>query len=77
VPVAPDQVYRPKNAEEAAAEVRETASHHPDYLKLWVDDVYGKFPKMDPKVFKAAIGEAHKNKIKVARTSSTSRTRRR
>jgi len=66
VPVAPDQVYRPKNAEEAAAEVRETASHHPDYLKLWVDDVYGKFPKMDPKVFKAAIGEAHKNKIKVA-----------
>jgi len=34
VPVAPDQVYRPKNAEEAAAEVRETASHHPDYLKL-------------------------------------------
>ncbi len=66
VPVAPDQVYRPKNAEEAAAEVRETASHHPDYLKLWVDDVYGKFPKMDPKVFKAAISEAHKNKIKVA-----------
>ena len=66
VPVAPDQVYRPKTAEEAVADVRETASHHPDYLKLWVDDIYGKFPKMDPAVFKAAIDEAHRNAIKVA-----------
>ncbi|HEX9579152.1 MAG TPA: amidohydrolase family protein [Myxococcales bacterium] len=66
VPVAPDQVYRPKSAEEAAADVRETAAHHPDFLKLWVDDVYGKFPKMQPAVFKAAIEEAHKNGIKVA-----------
>ena len=66
VPVAADQVYRPKSAEEAAADVRETAAHHPDFLKLWVDDVYGKFPKMQPVVFKAAIDEAHKNGIKVA-----------
>jgi imidazolonepropionase-like amidohydrolase len=66
VPVAPDQVYRPKTVEEAVADVRETASHHPDFLKLWVDDIYGKFPKMDPAVFKAAIDEAHKNKIRVA-----------
>jgi imidazolonepropionase-like amidohydrolase len=66
VPVAPDQVYRPKTAEEAVADVRETAAHHPDYLKIWVDDVYGKFPKMDPGVFKAAIDEAHRNKIRVA-----------
>jgi len=66
VPVAPDQVYRPKTAEEAVADVRETAAHHPDYLKIWVDDIYGKFPKMDPGVFKAAIDEAHRNKIRVA-----------
>ena len=66
VPVAPDQVYRPKTVEEAVADVRETASHHPDYLKLWVDDIYGKFPKMDPAVFKAAIDEAHRNRIRVA-----------
>jgi imidazolonepropionase-like amidohydrolase len=66
VPVAADQVYRPKSADEAAADVRETAAHHPDFLKLWVDDVYGKFPKMQPAVFKAAIEEAHKNGIKVA-----------
>jgi len=66
VPVAPDQVYRPKTVEEAVADVRETAAHHPDYLKLWVDDIFGKFPKMDPAIFRAAISEAHRNKIKVA-----------
>jgi len=66
VPVAPDQVYRPQTPEEAVAQVRETASHHPDMLKLWVDDVYGKFPRMKPAVFQAAIAEAHKQGIRVA-----------
>jgi len=66
VPVAPDQVYRPQTKEEAVADVREAASHHPDMFKLWVDDIYGKFPKMKPEVFQAAIDEAHKNKIRVA-----------
>jgi imidazolonepropionase-like amidohydrolase len=66
VPVAPDQVYRPQTKEEAIADVREAAAHHPDMFKLWVDDIYGKFPKMKPEVFKAAIDEAHKNKIRVA-----------
>ena len=53
-------------AEQAVAEVRETASHHPDMLKLWVDDVYGKFTKMQPAVFQAAIAEAHKQGVRVA-----------
>jgi imidazolonepropionase-like amidohydrolase len=66
VAVAPDQVYRPQTPDEAAADVREAASHHPDMFKLWVDDVYGKFPKVKPNVFQAAIDEAHKNKIRVA-----------
>jgi len=66
VPVAPDQVYRPQTPEEAVAQVRETAKHHPDMLKLWVDDVYGKFPKMPPAIYQAAIAEAHRNKIRVA-----------
>src|SRR5262249_48158073 len=66
VPVAPDQGYRPKTVEEAKADVRESATHHPDFLKLWGDDIYGKFPKMDPAVFKAAIAQAHRDKIKVA-----------
>jgi imidazolonepropionase-like amidohydrolase len=66
VPVAPDQVYRPQTPEEAVAQVRETASHHPDMLKLWVDDIYGKFLRMKPAVFQAAIAEAHKQGIRVA-----------
>jgi imidazolonepropionase-like amidohydrolase len=66
VPSAPDQVYRPKTAEEAVANVREAAAHKPDFFKIWVDDVFGKFPKMDPTVFKATIEEAHRNGIRVA-----------
>src|SRR5437762_2467506 len=66
VPSAPDQVYRPKTAEEAVANVREAAAHKPDFFKIWVDDVFGKFPKMDPAVFKATIEEAHRNGIRVA-----------
>jgi imidazolonepropionase-like amidohydrolase len=66
VPVAPDQVYRPKTPQEAVADVDEAAAHKPDYFKIWVDDVWGKFPKMDPAIFKAAIAEAHKKKIRVA-----------
>jgi len=66
VPSAPDQVYRPKTAEEAVANVREAATYKPDFFKIWVDDVFGKFPKMDPAVFKATIEEAHRNGIRVA-----------
>jgi imidazolonepropionase-like amidohydrolase len=66
VPVAPDQVYRPQTVEEALKDVREVATHKPDMLKIWVDDVYGKFPKMDPALYKAVIAEAHKSKIPVA-----------
>ncbi|TMA11677.1 MAG: amidohydrolase family protein, partial [Deltaproteobacteria bacterium] len=66
VPSAPDQVYRPKTPEEAVANVEEAAAHKPDYFKIWVDDVFGKFPKMDPAVFKAAIDAAHRHAIKVA-----------
>jgi len=46
--------------------VREAAAHKPDFFKIWVDDVFGKFPKMDPAVFKATIEEAHRNGIRVA-----------
>lgn len=66
VPAAPDQVYRPQTPEDAVAQVRETASHHPDMVKLWVDDVYGKFTKMTPAVFQAAIAEAHRQGVRVA-----------
>ena len=64
--VAPDQVYRPKTPDEAVADVREAAAHHPEFLKLWVDDIFGKMPKLPQPVFQAAIAEAHRDGMKVA-----------
>ena len=58
-PLPADQIYRPKNADEAREAVRETAARHPDLVKLWLDDMFGTLPKMDPVVFHAAIEEAH------------------
>ena len=58
-PLPGDQIYRPANAEQARAAVREMAARHPDLIKLWLDDVFGTLPKMQPAVFQAAISEAH------------------
>jgi imidazolonepropionase-like amidohydrolase len=68
-----DQIYRPSTAEEARAEVTESASRHPDIIKLWVDDLFGTAPKMSPEVSDAIIvrahaiiDEAHRRSYKVA-----------
>jgi imidazolonepropionase-like amidohydrolase len=66
IPVAPDQVYRPRSPDEARAQVREMAQHHPDIVKLWLDDMYGKYPKMDPAIYKAVIEESHRQGLRVA-----------
>ena|SRR5271165_3774992 len=72
-PLMEDQLYRPSTAEEARAEVAESASRHPDVIKLWVDDLFGTAPKMSPEVYDAIIArahaiidEAHKRAYKVA-----------
>jgi imidazolonepropionase-like amidohydrolase len=72
-PLMEDQIYRPATAEEARAEVIESASRHPDLIKLWVDDLFGTAPKMSPDVYDAVIvrahtiiDEAHKRAYKVA-----------
>jgi imidazolonepropionase-like amidohydrolase len=64
--VAPDQIYRPANAEEARKDVDELAGHHADLVKLWLDSGHGKIPPMDPAVYTAVIEEAHKHHLKVA-----------
>jgi imidazolonepropionase-like amidohydrolase len=64
--VASDQVYRPSTADEARAAVREMAAHHPDIVKIWVDDIRGTMPKMSADVYKAVIEEAHSNHLRVA-----------
>ena len=72
-PLFEDQVYRPASVEEAQADVRESATRHPDMIKIWIDDLFGKAPKMTPEIFSAVIeqahaivNEAHKNKLRVA-----------
>lgn len=64
--VAKDQVYRPKTPDEARSDVREMAAHHPDIIKMWVDDNLGKSPKPNMAVEAAAIDEAHKHGLHVA-----------
>ena len=65
-PVKGDVVYRPASADEARKDVDEAASRHTDFLKIWVDDLYGTKPKMDPGIERAVIDEAHKHATKVA-----------
>jgi imidazolonepropionase-like amidohydrolase len=61
------QVYRPSTIEEARAEVRETASRHPTFVKIWVDDFHGQMPqKLSPPIYKAIIEEAHAQGLRVA-----------
>ena len=66
IAVAHDQVYRPQSADEARADVRELAAHHPDIVKIWLDDSYGTVPKMEPAIYKALIDESHKQGLRVA-----------
>jgi imidazolonepropionase-like amidohydrolase len=60
-----DARYRPQNPEEARADVRELATHHPDYIKMWVDDNLGHGTKIPPPVYQAIIDEAHRQHLRV------------
>jgi hypothetical protein len=47
-----DEIYRPTTPEEARLDVRGLAPHHPDVVKMWVDDFYGQYPKMKPEILR-------------------------
>ncbi|MBD9369133.1 amidohydrolase family protein [Xanthomonas sp. XNM01] len=61
-----DPMPRPATAEAARAAVRSQAEAGVDLIKLWVDDLGGRFPPMTPEVYRAAIDEAHRHELKVA-----------
>lgn len=61
-----DPVARPADAEAARAAVRAQAEAGVDMIKLWVDDLGGKAPQMQPEIYKAAIEEAHRRNLLVA-----------
>ena len=64
-PSPTDVRYRPRNPDEARGDVRELAAHHPDFLKMWVDDGLGHGTKIQPAIYQAIIDEAHKQHIRV------------
>ena len=59
-------VFRPENPDEARKEVAQQATQKPDFIKVWVDDFWGQYPKLPPETYKAIIDEAHKNGLRVA-----------
>jgi imidazolonepropionase-like amidohydrolase len=61
-----DKVYRPETPQEARKDVKRLASDKPDVIKIWVDDFYGKVPKMKPEIYRAIIDEARRKDIRVA-----------
>jgi imidazolonepropionase-like amidohydrolase len=60
------EVFRPETPAEARSEVAQQVSQEPDFIKIWVDDFWGQYPKMPPEIFGAIIDEAHKNRLRVA-----------
>jgi imidazolonepropionase-like amidohydrolase len=63
VPGVPYEVSDPA---QAAGFVDELAAHHPDMVKVWVDDRFGDFKKTPINLSTAIIDAAHRHKLKVA-----------
>jgi imidazolonepropionase-like amidohydrolase len=63
---AGDQLYQPKTPEEARQDVDAAAARHTNFIKVWVDDMHGKAPKMQPAIYTAVIEEAHQHHVPVA-----------
>ncbi len=42
------------------------AARHADFVKIWVDNLHGTKPSMDPAIYGAVIEEAHRDKLPVA-----------
>ena len=60
------QVLRPDTPDEARAAVRKQAALQPDFIKFWLDDFWGQYPKMKPEIYAAIIDEAHRSNLRVA-----------
>ncbi|MEW6322554.1 MAG: amidohydrolase family protein [Acidobacteriota bacterium] len=60
-----DVPYWVNSPAEARKSVQEQAARKVDFIKIWVDDRDGKYPKLTPELYGAVIDEAHKHGIKV------------
>jgi imidazolonepropionase-like amidohydrolase len=65
--------YGATTPEEGRQHVRELHARRVHFVKFWVDDREGTVPKLKPEVYRAIIGEAHKNGMEaLAHLSRTS-----
>ena len=55
-----DVTYVVTTVEQARKAVQDLAPHHPDFVKIWVDDRNHTQKKLTPELYGAAIDEAHK-----------------
>jgi len=62
----PGVPYEVSDTKQAAGFVDELAVHHPDVVKIWVDDRFGDFKKTPIHLSTAIISEAHRHHLKVA-----------
>jgi imidazolonepropionase-like amidohydrolase len=63
-PARNDVPYAVTTEAEARAAVRDLAPHHPDFVKIWVDDRNGRQKKLTPPLYTAAADEAHKQNLR-------------
>src|SRR5437867_8095168 len=63
-PARNDVPYVVTTAEQARQAVRDLAPHHPDFVKIWVDDRNHTQKKLTPELYGAAIDEAHKHNLR-------------
>jgi imidazolonepropionase-like amidohydrolase len=57
--------YEVDNVEDVKARVQELADQKVDMVKIWVDDHFGRYPKIRPEIAKAIIEEGHRHNLKV------------
>ncbi|NHN88399.1 amidohydrolase family protein [Acetobacter conturbans] len=67
VDLEPDQLFRPKTADEARQDVDRMADEGTDLVKIWVDNFDGTLHvKMTPEIIAAVVDESHKRNLRVA-----------
>jgi imidazolonepropionase-like amidohydrolase len=66
IPHQPDQLDLPTTPAQARQDVDAAAARHTNFIKIWVDSLYGTKPTMQPDISQAAIDEAHKDHIPIA-----------
>jgi imidazolonepropionase-like amidohydrolase len=53
------------NIDQIKAHIAELSRQNVDFVKVWVDDHFGRYPKIRPDLYTAIIDEAHKQNLRV------------